>query len=119
MTDSFAVYTSELHAHAEHVSDIHRAAATAVDAAHQVTPGGWDNAYGVICQFFPAAIHPLADLGGQVIQQMSDALRSMEGELNNAAATYDNVEQNAAQRHQKILQELDRAPQQTIRGEIK
>lgn len=116
---SMAVHTGDIRGHAQHVGEIQRTTTTAVDAVHQVTPGGWDNAYGVICQFFPAGLHPIADFTGQVIQNLSDALSHVAGELNNAAADYDGIDQNATDQHQKILDELNNAPRPTIHGQIR
>jgi hypothetical protein len=110
MSDGFAVDTGRLRDHAGQIRDIQSQSAEAVDAGHQVTPGGWDNAYGVICQSFPQLLRPTAERGIDAISQVTSTLGTRADQLTRAADAYDELDQRIAAAFQEILRQLDRLP---------
>lgn len=116
MDGGFAHEGGALRAHADTVSQVKAKVDQAVDAGHQVTPGGWDNAYGLICQFIPAALRPVADLGIQAMQKTSDTLGKTVTELKATADSYDHTEQQNKLGMDKIQGQLGSAPKPTVRS---
>lgn len=92
MGDSFGVNTGALHQHVTAIGAAQSAASQAADAGRQVTPGGWDNAYGLLCQSFPAAIRPVADLGIHTMQKIAQQLEAAHASLQATAERYDQQE---------------------------
>lgn len=108
MTQGFEVDTGELRSHGAKIGDIQGQSAEAADAGQQVTPGGWDNAYGVICQSFPQLLRPTADRGIDALRQVSDALGNHSQQLGKAADAYDELDRQIADDLQKILRDLEK-----------
>jgi uncharacterized protein YukE len=116
MGGGFAHEGDALRAHADTVSQLKAKVDQAVDAAHQVTPGGWDNAYGLICQFIPIALRPVANLGIEAMQKTSDTLGKTATELKATADFYDHTEQQTKQSMDKIQQQLGSAAKPPMRS---
>ncbi|HVV14620.1 type VII secretion target [Amycolatopsis sp.] len=109
MSQGFEVDTGRLRQHAADLNGVQSQSAEAVDAGHQVTPGGWDNAYGVICQSFPQLLRPTAERGIDALQQVTDGLANHVTQLNSAADAYDELDRQIADNLREILRDLDRA----------
>lgn len=108
MGDFFEVDTGQLRSHAEHVNGVAGQADTALDAGHQITPGGFDIAYGLICQFFPPMLKPVEGRATDALQTTSDKLHNAVDNLNDTAQSYDTLDRNVTQLIENILQELNR-----------
>ncbi|GDY32303.1 type VII secretion target [Gandjariella thermophila] len=107
MTGSLHVISDELRAHAQHTRAAQAATNLAVDAAHQVTPGGWANAYGVICQFFPLGVRPLAEIGIDIVKRISESLGLTADQLGQTADAYQRAEEDQAHRMRQIHDRMD------------
>jgi hypothetical protein len=94
MSDSFQVNTDALSQHAEVVGTARAATDQAAAAAQQVTPGGWDAAYGQICQFFPSDVRPIADTAITAIQKIAQQLHGTQAKLTTTAKQYNHIEQH-------------------------
>lgn len=108
MGEGFTVDTGELRSHAGQLTGIQGDSAEAVAAGHQVTPGGWDNAYGVICQMFPQLLRPTAERGIDALQRVTDGLANHAAEIRRTADSYDQVEEQIAEDFQRVLSELEK-----------
>lgn len=118
MTEPLEVEPSRLAAHGQHVGAVRDRAAQAADAAHQVTPDGLDNAYGVLCQFFGQAIDTVGRLAIEIIQEAADALGKTDQSLQTAAQEYERQEQEVTAILQKLGRELDHTAVPNIGGTL-
>lgn len=100
--DSFQVDVNSLATHAKHVTQVQHTAAEAADAGHEVTPAGFDNAYGVICQFFPQLIRPATDILISAIGTTAKGLENAGEALRASVDSYRRTDEDAAQALQKI-----------------
>lgn len=116
MSEGFAVDIGQLRKHAARISDIQGQSAEAVDAGNQVTPGGWDNAYGVICQSFPALLRPTAQKGIDALGQVTDALQAQSDQVNEAADRYEDINKQIVEVLKRILAALERLETKTVGG---
>ncbi|HVV14123.1 type VII secretion target [Amycolatopsis sp.] len=105
MTQPLQVDPSRLDKHAGHIAAVADKTAQAADAAKQVTPGGLDNAYGVLCQFFGQAIDTAGRLAQGVLQDTTDALRKTQESMSSASRQYTEQEDEAMEK----LHEIGRA----------
>lgn len=111
MPDSFQVETDQVRSHARQVSGVRDQADTALQAAHQVSPQGFDLAYGLICQFFPPLVRPVEQRGVDAISAAVDRLYSTVKNLDDVASEYERVEDEILLLIQKMLAQLsDTAP---------
>ncbi|KAA9157925.1 ESX-1 secretion-associated protein [Amycolatopsis acidicola] len=108
MSQGFEVDTGELREHAGTLNGVQGQSAEAVDAGHEVTPGGWDNAYGVICQSFPQLLRPTAERGIDALQRVTDGLANHVQQVGAAADAYDKLDEQIAGQFREILRDLDR-----------
>lgn len=116
MGDSFQVNTAALHEHANAVATAQAAASQAANAGLQVTPGGFDNAYGLICQPFPTAVHPIADAGIHAMQEIARQLAAAQQSLRATADYYDQQEHEATSKLKGLLGTVDGQPIPTPLG---
>ncbi|RJQ79065.1 hypothetical protein D5S17_11690 [Pseudonocardiaceae bacterium YIM PH 21723] len=107
MSDGFQVYVDDLHKHASHATRAAHSAAQSCDAAAQVTPGYWDNAYGLACQFFPIAVRGVATDLGDAIRAMRDELIEDQTKLTIAATHYEQAEESILGSLRGIVGQLD------------
>lgn len=82
-----------LHQHAIHVDDIAGEVGSALGAAEDVTPGGWDLAYGVIFQFYSVHLRLAAGIAIDATRKTQELLITTADGLHKAAGEYDNTEQ--------------------------
>ncbi|GAB7044854.1 MULTISPECIES: type VII secretion target [Catenuloplanes] len=95
MSNGFAVSADELSLHGANVERVATGVDTAVDAARTVRTGG--DAYGVLCQFFPAALGQVTDRWTVAGAAMADGLRDSARRLEVAARSYADTDEQAAQ----------------------
>lgn len=86
MTDGFQVDPARLTEHAEQVRDIGVAAAEVPTAGNQVTPAGFDIAYGLMFQWWPQSTRPISTF---LIESANDVVSAMNETANLLAATAD------------------------------
>ncbi|MBB4689464.1 hypothetical protein [Amycolatopsis jiangsuensis] len=103
-TGGYTVETDKLDAHRADVEEAVKTADRVVDAGHQVTPGGWDNAFGLMFQAFPVATHPIAEAFIDFAKTASQALQYTSTALGTAAVDYQRTEQHTAD----ILHQLEK-----------
>ena len=108
MGDYFEVDTDQIRNHAQHVNAVAGQSATALDAGHQITPGGFDVAYGLICQFFPPMLRPVEQKATDALQSSTDKLHSAVDNLNDTAQSYDALERNVTALINNLVQELNK-----------
>ena len=105
MGDSLNVDTTALRQHADAIGDAASLANQAADAGTQVTPGGWDNAYGMYCQMFPVAVRPVAQLGIEVMRKLAKQLSAAQSAMKATADQYDQQEHETTSRLKGLLGE--------------
>ena len=110
MGDSLHVDTVALREHANAVATAQATATQAANAGLQVTPAGFDNAYGLICQMFPTAVHPIADAGIHAMQEIAKQLAAAQQSLNLTADYYDQQEHEATGKFTGLLGTVDGQP---------
>lgn len=116
MPEGYTVDTAKLGAHQQ---DAQQAAATGnqvVDAGNQVTPGGWDNAYGLMFQMFPQATRPISEALISFTKDAVQALQKTGDAIGDAAKTYEAIDQQAAASLQDLQKELDDVPEVKLGG---
>jgi len=100
--DGYAVDTAKLCAHQRQISQAVASGREVLDAGEQVTPAGWDNAYGAMFQPFPQITRPVAEaimsFAGTAIQALTETAAA----VGQAAAEY----QAADERVVELLREL-------------
>ncbi|QWF84343.1 type VII secretion target [Amycolatopsis sp. CA-230715] len=102
-----------------HQHDAEQAAATGkqvADAGHQVTPGGWDNAYGLMFQMFPQATRPIAEAFISFASDAAQALQNTATAIGTAAKKYENNDQDAADSLRKLGQQVENTPEMHVGG---
>ena len=110
MGGSLNVDTSALRQHATAIGNAAALANQAADAGTQVTPGGWDNAYGVYCQAFPAAVRPVAQIAIDLMQQLAKQLSAAEAAMKTTANQYDQQEHETTGKFKGLLGEAGSLP---------
>lgn len=116
MGDSLHVDTAALREHANAVASAQATATQAANAGLQVTPAGFDNAYGLICQMFPTAVHPIADAGIHAMREIARQLAAAQQSLKATADLYDQQEQEATGKFKGLLGTVDGQPMPTPLG---
>lgn len=99
--NGYHVDPDRLRAFAGSIAQVRARIHQVIDAGTQVTPAGWNNAFGLACQAFPAALavpvqHQLA-----IIAKLDGALGTTMTKLQQTATDY-------AQQDQSNSQKLDR-----------
>jgi hypothetical protein len=94
--DSFDVTASALASHAGSVDGVADQVDRCRSAGGQVALGR--DAYGQLCQFVPALIDPLQQIGVEAFASAVDALRESADALRAAAGSYGRVDEAAAAR---------------------
>jgi len=84
--DGFEVDPGQLADHAEQVLGIATAAAEVPTAGNQVTPGGFDLAYGLMFQWWPQATRPISTF---LIESANHVVTAMNQTANLLTATAD------------------------------
>jgi uncharacterized protein YukE len=93
MADGFSINLDELRQHANTVSTISNQVNQASNAAQSALHG---NAYGVIGQFFAAALMSACGQTGQSIMQAAKSLADIESGLKSVAQLYQQIDQARA-----------------------
>lgn len=88
MADGFTVDPGQVAQHGRQVDALAARCDQVVAAGHEVTPGGWDNAYGVVCQPFPIAVRPLVENFLGQLAQITGGVRHTASALGTAADQY-------------------------------
>ncbi|GAA3542399.1 hypothetical protein GCM10022222_27570 [Amycolatopsis ultiminotia] len=104
MPEGYTVDPAKLDAHRHDLEQAVAGGNQVVDAGNQVTPGGWDNAYGLMFQAFPQATRPIATAFISFTKDAVQALETTSAALGQAAVEYQTNEHHAAE----ALQELER-----------
>ncbi|KAA9151773.1 hypothetical protein FPZ12_038270 [Amycolatopsis acidicola] len=110
MTEPLQVDPSLLDKHAQHIAGVADKTAQAADAAKQVTPGGLDNAYGVLCQFFGQAIDTAGRFAQSVLADTTDALRKTQEGMTSASRQYSAQEDKSEELLQEIARQVEEVP---------
>lgn len=108
MKDGYQVEPQGITEHANSIREITPMIDLVLDAGAQVTPGGWDNAYGLACQVFPIAIRPIANKQLDMTDKVRGALESTMNQLRQTAQEYEQREQENEQRMMRQQQERDK-----------
>src|SRR4051794_20798107 len=107
MTDSLMVDPTELLTHSSHIGVVRDMTAQAADAAKQVTPGGLDNAYGVMCQFLGQAVDSVGREVQDLLRKMTDTLSQTQQSVQRAGQDYQRQEDEANNTLQDLRNDLD------------
>lgn len=110
MSDGYQVDTAQLSAHKGQLQNVAATGDQVVDAGRTVTPGGWDNAYGVACQNFPIAVRPIVDKFLDELDKLVDAVRGTGDAVDQAARQYAQQEQQVKATLDKIGKDLAAGP---------
>jgi hypothetical protein len=106
----FEVDIGQLRQHAKEVGGLDSTVDRVVDAGKQVTPGGWDNAYGLICQQFPQQTRPLAELQIDHFRAIAGLLQHAAENLTHSADTYDDIDNRILKAMQDLMDKLGTDP---------
>ncbi|NJC83982.1 type VII secretion target [Planosporangium mesophilum] len=82
--------------HAGSVDQVSEAVETARSAVREVTMD--TQAYGLLCQFLPALLSPVFELGAEALHSSVDALRETAADLRTAAVNTVGTDVSSAQR---------------------
>jgi excreted virulence factor EspC (type VII ESX diderm) len=116
VTQSFQVDPDQLSTHAAHTGQVHETTVTAADAAQQVTPGGFDNAYGVLCQFLGQCVDMAGQFAQNTIQKTSEAVSRTQQAVDQAGRTYLAEEEKVSELLRRLLGDLDHAKVPEVGG---
>lgn len=107
--NGFQVDIQVLHGHASEIRDVKSKVDQVADAGKQVTPGGWDNAYGLICQPFPQGTRPIADQLLTFVRTLSSYYEQTIEKLGQDEDTYHDTENRIVKRMRELQEQLDSA----------
>lgn len=110
MAEGYTVDTGKLGAHQQEVAQAAATGNQVVDAGNQVTPAGWDNAYGLMFQMFPQLTRPIAE---KMISFVGDGVRALQqtaDAVGDAAKEYENIEQHVVSALRDLQKQLDDQP---------
>lgn len=106
----FTVETAKLNAHSQDAAEAAATGNQVVDAGNQVTPAGWDNAYGLLFQAFPLATHPVAEGVLSLTKNAVQALETTSAAVATAAGKYEDAEQHTAEVLRELAEQLEEVP---------
>lgn len=107
MTAGFQVDAERLRQDAKAIDEVIADVELAVDAGKEVTPAGWDLAFGSLFQFMAQADHAAASVLIGAIGTSEQALRAMQTKLQAVADSYADTDGSNADELTKIHEPAD------------
>lgn len=102
MSDGYQADVTQLGAHQKELDSLATKGDQVVSAGHEVTPGGWDNAYGLLCQPFPLATHSLVTGYLDDLAKLIQAIRDTSTAIGQAAQQYQQHEEQTRQQLEQL-----------------
>lgn len=93
MTDFLQVDVNDLHQHALHIDAISARLTAPIEAGREVTPAGWNFAYGIKLQFLALILHEVGLHATDAYTKRKQALATDAEKLHHTAGEYDGGEQ--------------------------
>jgi Excreted virulence factor EspC, type VII ESX diderm len=103
MSDHFNVLTDQLNGHASTLDGVRNQLSVALDAARTVSMP--NDAYGVICQFFPPMIDPIENAGVDAINEAVSAMGNTARAVRDTATAYSDADTTNAAAFDASLRE--------------
>ncbi|WP_020501371.1 type VII secretion target [Sciscionella marina] len=105
----FHVDPDRLREHASSIAEVRARIQQVIDAGTEVTPGGWDNAYGLACQGFPIAVRANVQHHLDLIKRLDRVLGTSATKLEQNATDYAGQERRNKQELERVYEQRQRS----------
>ncbi|WP_031467663.1 type VII secretion target [Sciscionella sediminilitoris] len=104
----FHVDPDRIGEHASSIAEVRTRVQQVIDAGTEVTPGGWDNAYGLACQGFPIALRAHVQRHLDLIKRLDQVLGTSTTKLEQTATDYADQERRNKQELERVYEQRQR-----------